>query len=70
MDKLSQEYMLNIMFNESIDREQLLLKKYDDIFDKIKDKEIKNMLKEFSKNSREHIDILKDKMIALNIKKT
>ena len=59
--------MLNIMFNESIDREQLLLKKYDDIFDKIKDKEIKNMLKEFSKNSREHIDILKDKMIALNI---
>ena len=27
------------------------------------------MLKEFSKNSREHIDILKDKMIALNIKR-
>ncbi|NLI58011.1 MAG: hypothetical protein GX387_05745 [Clostridium sp.] len=70
MDKLSQEYMLSIMFNESIDREQLLLKKYDDICNKIKDKEIKNMIKEFSKNSREHIDILKDKMIALNIKKT
>lgn len=70
MDKLSQEYMLSIIFNESIDREQLLLKKYDDICNKIKDKEIKNMIKEFSKNSREHIDILKDKMIALNIKKT
>ena len=69
MDKLSQEYMLSIMFNESIDREQLLLKKYDDICNKIKDKEIKNMIKEFSKNSREHIDILKDKMIALNIKR-
>ena len=49
MDKLSQEYMLSIMFNESIDREQLLLKKYDDICNKIKDKEIKNMIKEFSK---------------------
>lgn len=70
MDKLSQEYILNIMFNESLDREQLLLKKYDEIYDKIKDKEIKNMIKEFRKDSREHIDILKDKMIALNVKKT
>jgi len=70
MDKLSQEYILNIIFNESLDREELLLKKYDNIYDNIKDKDIKNILKEFTKNSREHIDILKDKMIMLNIKKT
>ncbi|TYQ17972.1 UNVERIFIED_CONTAM: hypothetical protein Cloal_0367 [Acetivibrio alkalicellulosi] len=70
MDKLSQEYILNIVFNESLDREQLLLKKYDNIYDDIKDKDIKNIIKEFAKNSREHVDILKDKMVMLNIKKT
>ncbi|MDQ2085574.1 hypothetical protein RBH29_03890 [Herbivorax sp. ANBcel31] len=70
MEMLSQEYILNIVFNESLDREQLLLKKYDDIHENIKDKDIKNIVKEFTKNSREHIDILKDKMIMLNIKKT
>lgn len=70
MDKLSHEYILNIVFNESLDREQFLLKKYDSIYKNIKDRDIKDTVKEFIKNSREHIKMLKDKMIMLNIKKT
>lgn len=69
MDKISHEYILNIVFNESLDREQFLLKKYDNIYKNVKEKDIKDMVNEFIKNSREHIDMLKDKMIMLNIQK-
>ncbi|MFZ5989819.1 MAG: hypothetical protein ACOYWZ_22210 [Bacillota bacterium] len=70
MEKLSQEYILTMVFNESLDREDLLLKKYDEYYAAIKDKELKNIIKEFTRNSEEHIKIMKDKMIALNIKKS
>ena len=67
MEKLSQEYILSIVFKNSIEREELLLKKYDDFNNDIKDAELKDILKEFRKNSQEHVKILKDKMIKLNI---
>lgn len=67
MDKLSQEYILSIAFKQSIDREELLLRKYDDYFPDIKDREIKETIEKFRKNSHEHIKLLKDKMIKLNI---
>lgn len=70
MEKLSQEYILSIVFNESLDREELLLKKYDEYYKNIKDKELKDIIKDFVRNSEEHIKIMKDKMIMLNVKKT
>jgi hypothetical protein len=69
MDKLSQEYILTTVFNESIDREELLLKKYDEYYNNIKDSDLKDTIKEFKNTSKEHIKLMKDKMIMLNIKK-
>ncbi|HWR60290.1 MAG TPA: hypothetical protein VN580_01680 [Clostridia bacterium] len=67
MEELSQEYVLSIVFRNSIDKEELLLKKYDDYYDKLKNKELKEAVKEFSKTSREHLKIMKEKMIKLKI---
>lgn len=67
MEELSQEYVLSIIFRNSIDKEELLLKKYDDYYDKLKNKELKEVVKEFSKTSREHLKIMKEKMIKLRI---
>jgi bacterioferritin (cytochrome b1) len=67
MEKLSQEYVLSLAFHRSIVREDLLLKKYTQYYPQVKDKNIKNILKEFEQSSEEHIKLLKDKMIKLNI---
>ena len=67
MEELSQEYVLSIIFRNSIDKEELLLKKYEDYYDKIKNKELKEVIKEFKKTSQEHLKIMKEKMIKLKI---
>lgn len=67
MEELSQEYMLSIVFRNSIDKEELLLKKYEEHYPHIKNKELKEIIKEFRKTSQEHLEILKDKMIKLKI---
>jgi len=67
MEQFSQEYILSIVFRNSLDKEELLTKKYDDYYSKIKNKEIREIIKEFRKTSQEHIKILKDKMIKLKI---
>jgi rubrerythrin len=67
MEEFSQEYALSIIFRNSIDKEELLLKKYDEYYSKVKNKELKAAIKEFSKTSQEHIKIMKEKMIKLKI---
>ncbi|HWQ29632.1 MAG TPA: hypothetical protein VN549_01475 [Negativicutes bacterium] len=67
MEEFSQEYMLSIVFRNSIDKEELLLKKYDEYYDMIRSKELKEVLKEFKKTSQEHLKIMKEKMIKLKI---
>lgn len=67
MEEFSQEYVLSIVFRNSIDKEELLLKKYDDYCDKLKNKELREIFKEFEKTSREHLKIMKEKMIKLKI---
>ncbi len=67
MEEFSQEYALSIVFRNSIDKEELLLKKYEDYYDELKNKELKEVIKGFSKTSREHLKIMKDKMIKLKI---
>ncbi len=67
MEEFSQEYVLSIVFRNSIDKEELLLKKYDDYYDKLKNKELREILKEFDKTSQEHLKIMKEKMIKLKI---
>lgn len=71
MEKLSQEYILSIIFNHSVEREELMLEKYRQYFeinsDRKKNPELCSILKEFEDKAREHIALLKDKMIKLNI---
>lgn len=67
MEELSQEYMLSIVFRNSIDKEELLIKKYDDYYPVIKNKELREIVKGFKKTSQEHVKVMKDKMIKLKI---
>ncbi len=67
MEELSQEYILSYVFKESIDREQLLLKKYDEYYETTRDKELKGVIRELREQSEEHVNLLKDKMIKLKI---
>lgn len=67
MEKLQQEYILSIIFSKSISREVLLSKKYKDYYSKTKNSELKELIQELRSDSEEHIKLLKDKMIKLNI---
>lgn len=67
MEKIPQEFMMSEGFNLSINREELLVKKYSEYYKVLNNKEFKDMMKEFKKTSQEHIKLLKDKMIKLNI---
>ncbi len=67
MEEFSQEYVLSIVFRNSIDKEELLLRKYEDYYSEIKNKELKEVIKEFRKTSQEHLKVMKDKMIKLKI---
>lgn len=67
MEEFSQEYVLSIVFRNSIDKEELLLKKYEEYYDNVKNKELKEIIKEFKKTSQEHLKVMKEKMIKLKI---
>lgn len=67
MEEFSQEYMLSIVFRNSIDKEELLIKKYEEYYDKVKNKNLKEIIKEFIKTSQEHLKVMKEKMIKLKI---
>lgn len=67
MEEFSQEYVLSIVFRNSIEKEELLLKKYEEYYEKLKNKDLKELIKEFRKTSREHVKVMKDKMIKLKI---
>ncbi|NJD02177.1 MAG: hypothetical protein FIA99_06170 [Ruminiclostridium sp.] len=72
MEKLRQEYILSILFYHSIEREELMLCKYrgylESIDDRKKNPELYSILKEFENDAREHVALLKDKMIKLNVR--
>lgn len=67
MKKISQEYLMDTAFTLSVDREELLLKKYSQYISQINNKEVKNMVKELKKTSKEHIKLVKDLMIKVNL---
>ncbi len=68
MRRLSQEHLMDTAFTLSLQREELLLKKYSEYIEQIENKELKNMVKNFKKVSKEHIKVIKDLMIKLNFK--
>ena len=67
MENIAQDFIMKQSFINSIDREELLLKKYDEFNSYFEDKESKELLKEFQETAREHIDKLKGKLKKLDI---
>jgi len=67
MENIVQDSIIKQSFINSIDREELLLKKYDEYNSYFEDNEFKELLKEFQETAREHIDILKHKLQKLDI---
>lgn len=67
MKKLSQEYLMDTAFVLTLEREELLLGKYSRYLKEMENKELKNMVKEFKKGSKEHTKLVKDLMIKLNL---
>jgi hypothetical protein len=74
MEKISESHLLNMVFNDLVNREELLIKKYklylgDLKLEKPKNKLLLELLKDYKKECTGHIDILKDKMIKLNLER-
>lgn len=68
MDKLSQEYILTTSFTSALDMEELLIRKCNHYIEYIKDENLINLLSDIKKGCQEHMKLLKDKMIKLDIK--
>ncbi len=69
MEELQQEYILSIIFTHAVERERLLINKYHALAAaNKKNAAVRELVKEFEKEAREHVEMLKDKMIKLNIR--
>lgn len=67
MEKLPQEVIQRWTFISALEREELLIKKYEDYMEVLKDKELRDLLKDFMRTSQDHIKLLKDKMNKLKV---
>lgn len=68
MKKVPDDLIINLAFRNSIDREEMLLRKYDDYFSTAKSEEMRDMLREFKKYSQDHIKMVKDKVMNFHMK--
>jgi len=66
MQNVFQQNIQEIAIKMAIEREELLIKKYSNYKEDIKDKNIKDILIDFETTAREHIKSLQDKMEKLN----
>ncbi|MCT4562842.1 MAG: hypothetical protein N4A68_00730 [Maledivibacter sp.] len=67
MKKLSQQNLMDTAFILSVEHEELLLKKYTEAMDNIDNKRLKKEIKELKETSKEHVKLIKDLMIQLNL---
>lgn len=67
MENVTQEHLFSLAFNHSIDRENQLINKYSEYFNEVKNTELKEIIREFEKSSNAHINLLRDKMMKLNL---
>lgn len=67
MRRISEEDVLNISFAKSLNREEMLIKKYNAYYKQSNNKEIKKILVELNKTSKEHIKLIQEIMVKLNI---
>jgi len=68
MKKVSQENVLNFAFAEALNKEELLQKKLKHYYGITNNKEIKRLLKDLHKESKEHVKLLMELATNLSIK--
>ncbi|HAN10314.1 MAG TPA: hypothetical protein DCP90_06855 [Clostridiales bacterium] len=66
MQTVLQQNIEEIAFKLAIERENLLIKKYNHYYKEIKNDDIKDMIMEFENTSREHIKTVLSVMEKLN----
>ncbi len=67
MKKVPRQYIMSDALRLSIEREELLINKYGEYYVECKGKEFKDMIKDFERTSRRHIELMKDLMIKLHL---
>ncbi len=65
--KISNKYLLINTFKRALEREELYNKKYSEYYKEVDNKVPKQMIKNYKKISKDHIKMLKDLMITLNL---
>ena len=66
MDGRSLDYLIKQSLINSVNKEELITKKYDDYIKNIDDTQINETLLFFKETSREHIELLKNKLGEIN----
>ena len=66
MNRNPDESTIRLSLLNSVDREELLIKKYEALEISTHSNEWKTMLKEFKKCSEEHLDLIKNKLQKFN----
>ncbi|MEG6613398.1 hypothetical protein V6C42_11125 [Pseudoclostridium thermosuccinogenes] len=67
MKRIPDEFIISMVFKSAIDREELLIKKYEDYSKNMKSEELKEMINEFKSEAQGHISMIKDKIMQLNL---
>ncbi|MFZ5966895.1 MAG: hypothetical protein ACOYVK_06945 [Bacillota bacterium] len=67
MKQISQKHLMDTTFARSIQREELLMKKYEDYYELIENKELKALLKEFKKNAKDHLRLINEMIANMNL---
>jgi len=67
MKRIPDEFIISMVFKSAIDREELLIKKYEDYSKNTKSEELKEMIDEFKSEAQGHISMIKDKIMQLNL---
>lgn len=67
MKRIPDEFIISMVFKSAVDREELLIKKYEDYSKNMKSEELKEMINEFKSEAQGHISMIKDKIMQLNL---
>jgi hypothetical protein len=67
MKKVPSEYAIILAFESALEQEELLLRKYDEYLEVLESDNLKDMLREFRKYAQEHVKLIHDKVVHLNL---
>lgn len=69
MKKVPLEYTVILAFENALEQEELLLRKYDDYLYALESDTLKDMIREFQKYAHEHVKLIHEKIVQMNLQK-